>query len=148
MSVSQDERNLQDPPTGAGARPRRRAVSPAPRQQSDAEWGPPLGGSVDIRWADIAPGTVFVGIWQGTQQGGKYTDGLLEIDGTVKVIAFPKVLQRRLGPLPPGTRVRLVYLGMSKTASSATPYHDFEVRLPKGAVAPPPVPREDEEVDF
>jgi hypothetical protein len=115
------------------------------------EWGPELGGSIDIKWGDLAVGEEVIGIWRGVDNAGKYPAGLLEQDGATKKLAFPAVLQRRCGPLAPGTRIKIVYQGRAR-GPTGTSYHDFKVFLPKGvtlATAPPePRATADGEVPF
>jgi len=48
---------------------------------STEEWGPELGGSIDIKWGDLAVGEEVIGIWRGVDNAGKYPAGLLEQDG-------------------------------------------------------------------
>ena len=118
---------------------------------STEEWGPELGGSIDIKWGDLAVGEEVIGIWRGVDNAGKYPAGLLEQDGVTKKLAFPAVLQRRCGPLAPGTRIKIVYQGRS-TGPTGTSYHDFKVFPAKGApiaaVAPEPRAAADKEMPF
>lgn len=118
---------------------------------SAEEWGPELGGRIDIRWRDAAAGEEVIGVWCGVDNAGKYPAGLLEVDGVTKKLALPAVLQRRCGPLALGTRIKIVYQGRA-TGPTGTSYHDFKVFPAKGAplaaVAPEPRAAADKEMPF
>jgi hypothetical protein len=131
-------------------------MSPAPRKPDDNEEWVDHGGPLSFKWADRNPGDEFVGLWLGTAPGGTYGERQLirgRIDAGTEVYTFdvPTALQGDVADLPVGLRVKLIYLGMDKSAKGRS-FHKFKIRKSKGAPRPPasaptdaPPPRGDHE---
>jgi hypothetical protein len=87
-----------------------------------------------LNWSELADGTMIEAIFRGLENRrsstGSYTVALLEIDGQRREASAGTILVKRLGRIPAGTPIGILYHGLVKAANGENTYRSFDVFRP------------------